>query len=307
MAEATAAPAANTTAAPEAAAATIPAANTEATETLKVNGKEIKVTKAQLIAAAQKGYFADQRIKSADVLKGKTEALINALKTPDGLLQILKDPALGASPKEVFRKLMSSDVVDDDLKEEMSQWVYKNVVQTAKLTPEQLEERKKLSEYERLKKAEDDRKTQDMTKAQTAKVEGIRKAVVAEVSKQLQATKDFPQTEGSIRAVVEKLRVMNKNGAGVTVENVAKAIGLVKKEYLVQQQAMFDTLEDPEKLIEMFGEARALKISKALVARLQAKGKVKPVTDGETTGEKIQKQIAKKLGRNEQGYTIVGY
>ena len=307
MAEATAAPAANTTAAPEAAAATIPAANTEATETLKVNGKEIKVTKAQLIAAAQKGYFADQRIKSADVLKGKTEALINALKTPDGLLQILKDPALGASPKEVFRKLMSSDVVDDDLKEEMSQWVYKNVVQTAKLTPEQLEERKKLSEYERLKKAEDDRKTQDMTKAQTAKVEGIRKAVVAEVSKQLQTTKDFPQTEGSIRAVVEKLRVMNKNGAGVTVENVAKAIGLVKKEYLVQQQAMFDTLEDPEKLIEMFGEARALKISKALVARLQAKGKVKPVTDDETTGEKIQKQIAKKLGRNEQGYTIVGY
>ena len=309
MAEATAAPAANTeAAAPAEGTVTTPAATPEATETIKVNGKEIKVTKAQLIAAAQKGYFADQRIKSADVLKGKTEALINSLKTPDGLLQILKDPALGASPKEVFKRLMSSDIIDDELKEEMSKWVYNNVVQTAKLTPEQIEERKKLSEYDRMKKAEDERTKSEQTKAQQARVEGIRKAVVSEIKKQLDASKTFPQTERAIADVVKKLQVMNKQGAGVTVENVTKAIAQVSKEYLAHQQAMFDTLEDPEKLIELFGEARALKISRALVARLQAKGKIKPAAEVEKTGdEKIQSQIAKKLGRNEQGYTIVGY
>ena len=312
MAEATAAPAetqatTGTQGDPKAAPVVDPKA-AEVTETIKVNGKEIKLTKAALIAAAQKGYFADQRIKSADVLKGKTEALINALKTPDGLLQILKDPALGASPKEVFKRLMSSDIIDDELKEEMSQWVYQNVVQTAKLTPEQIEERKKLSEYDRMKKAEEDRNKQEQTKAQQAKVEGIRKAVVSEIKKQLDASKTFPQTERAIADVVQKLRVMNKQGAGVTVENVTKAIAQVSKEYLAHQQAMFDTLEDPEKLIELFGEARALKISRALVARLQAKGKIKPAAEVEKTGdEKIQSQIAKKLGRNEQGYTIVGY
>ena len=308
MAEATAAPAANTEAAAPAEGTVTPtAATTEATETIKVNGKAIKLTKAALIAAAQKGYFADQRIKSADVLKGKTEALINSLKTPDGLLQILKDPALGASPKEVFKRLMSSDIIDDELKEEMSKWVYNNVVQTAKLTPEQIEERKKLSEYDRMKKAEEERNKSEQTKAQQARVEGIRKAVVSEIKKQLDASKTFPQTERAIADVVQKLRVMNKQGAGVTVENVTKAIAQVNKEYLAHQQAMFDTLEDPEKLIELFGEARALKISRALVARLQSKGKVKAATEeGGDTG-KIQERIAKRLGKTEQGYTVVGY
>lgn len=289
------------------AVAAVPAKADEATETIKVDGKEIKLTRAQLVAAAQKGLFADKKLEGVKVLQGKTQALIEALKTPDGLLSVLRDPSLGASPKEVFRKLMSSDVIDDDLKEEMSKWVYDNVVVQAKKTPEEVARDKKLNDYERLKAAEDKRKKDELTANQNAEVNRIYQGIRAEVTKQIVADKGFPQTEGSIRSVVEKLRVMNKKGAPVTVETIGKAISLVKNDNLLHQQSMFDVIEDPEALIAYFGEARALKISKALVARLQAKSKVKPLDakPDEEGREKVTERIDKKLGRTQHGYHVL--
>lgn len=276
-----------------------------ATETLKVNGKEIKVTKAQLIAAAQKGFFADQKLKSVDVLAKKTESLLASLKTPEGAMQVLKDAGLSA--EALLDKILESDA-SDAAKEKMSQWVYKNVVQAAKLTPEEVERDKKLSDYERLKKQEEARKQAYLTAKQQAQVQRVYSAVRAEVTKQILADKTFPQTEGSIRQVVEKLRVMNKQGVPVTTESVTKALGLVKKDHLLHQQAMLDTIEDPEGLIALVGEARALKISKALVARLQAKTKASAKEEKvqeKSVREKVTDRIDKKLGRTSQGYTIL--
>lgn len=279
----------------------------EATEEIKVNGKVIKLTKAQLVAAAQKGMFADQKLKSMDVLQNKTAALINALKTDP--MSVLNDPALGISREALLDKIMAADV-SDATKEKMSKWVYDNVVVTSKMTPEQLEKEKKLSDYERLKKAEEDRKTKEVTEAQNAQITQIYQAIRGEVTKQVLADKTFPQTEGSIRAVVEKLRVMNKQGAPITTENIGKALGLVKKDHILHQQALMDTIEDPEGLIALVGEERALKISRALVARIQAKAKLKVAEakpEGEAPREKTTDRIDKKLGRTPQGYTVLDY
>lgn len=312
MAEATTeiAPAAPAPADPKAAPIAVKPGEAVATHELVINGKTVKVTDAQLKSYAMRGLNADQKLKSMDVLTGKTAALLNALKTPEGLLGILKDPALGASPKDVFKKLMASDVIDDELKESMSQWVYENVVQKAKLTPEQIENDRKLSDYERLKKAETDRKTNEATEQQKAQIQQVYQAVRSEVTKQIVADKTFPQTEGSIRAVVEKLRVMNKKGAPITSESITKALDLVKKDHVLHQQTLLDAVEDPESLIALLGEARALKISKALVARLQARSKIKPLeTKPEQGGEreKVTDKIDRKLGRTPQGYTVLDY
>lgn len=293
---------------PKAALPTAKAATPEATYDVKVNGQVRKLTQAQLVAAAQKGLFADQRLKSMDVLQGKTAALLSAMKTPEGILQVLKDPALGASPKDVFKKLMASDIVDDELKETMAKWVYDNVVVQGKKTPEQVEQEKRLAKLDQLEKADADRKLQEATTAQKAQVQQIYTAVRAEVTKQIVADKTFPQTEGSIRAVVEKLRVMNRKGAPITPENVTKALGLVKSDHLLHQQAMFDALEDPEALIAVVGEARALKISRALVDRLKkkqaAKADAKPAPENGVR-EKVTDRIDRKLGRTPQGYHVL--
>jgi CRISPR/Cas system CSM-associated protein Csm2 small subunit len=279
----------------------------EPTEAYVVGGKTYNWTKAQARAYAQKGFNADQKLKSMDVLAKSSQSLLAALKTPEGILNLLKDPALGNSPKEVFKKLMASDIIDDELKESMSQWVYQNVVQKAKLTPEEIEKDKKLNDYERLKKAEDAQKAKGISDQQQAQVNQVYQAVRSEVTKQVLADKTFPQTEGSIRAVVEKLRVMNKKGAPITAENIGKALSLVKKDHVLHQQTMLDAIENPEDLIALVGEARALKISRALVARLQAKQKGKPKVEVKPEGDEPRKKttelIDEKLGRNKHGYS----
>lgn len=279
----------------------------EATFEVKVNGQVKKLTQAQLIAAAQKGLFADGKLKSMDVLQGKTAGLLQALKTPEGLLSILKDPALGANPKEVFKKLMASDIVDEELKEVMSKWVYDNVVVQSKKTPEQLEQEKRLARLDQLEKDEEKRKNDALSEQQKQQVSGIYQAVRAEVTKQIVADKTFPKNEGAIRLVIEKLRVMNKAGAPVTVESIGKALTTVKKDYLLLQQSILDADDDPEALISRIGEARALKISKALIARL--KKKAAPAADGKPEGNesprKVTDKIDAKLGRTRSGHFIL--
>jgi len=148
-----------------------------------------------------------------------------------------------------------------------------------------------------------------LTSKKQQQVNEVYQQIRAEVSKQILADKTFPQTEGSIRQVVEKLRVMNRQGVQPTPENITKALALVKKDHMAHQQALLDAITDPEGLISAIGEERALKISKALVARLQAKqaasGK-KP--EAKVEGEenlKTTERIDRKLGKTPQGYTVM--
>jgi len=271
-----------------------------------VNGKKILLTKAQAKAAVQKGLFADQTLKSVEVLKTKTAGLLEALKTPKGVLGLIKNPDLGINRDEFIRELINSDMVDDNVKEYLTKYVYENVYKPTQLTPEELEKQKKLQDYERLKKQEEMRIKQEEEAKQKQIVEQARNELLSEIAKQVKADKSFPQTEGTVRAVTEKLRVMHQKGAQITSETISKALGLVKKDLLTHQQAMFDTITDPEELVRLFGEDRALKISRALVARLQAKQKeqAKPETKEEVR-EKTTEKIDKKLNKNQYGYSIL--
>lgn len=278
-------------------------ATTEPTRDYNVNGKVVKLTQKQADAYTARGLNADQKLKSMEVLRGKTSALINALKTDP--LSVLKDPSLGVNIDSLLEKILGSEA-SDATKEKLSAWVYQNVVQKSKMTPEQLDQDKKLSDYERLKKQEEDRNKADVTAKQQAQVNQIYQAVRSEVTKQIVADKTFPQTEGSIRAVVEKLRVMTKKGAPLTNENVGKALELVKKDHLLHQQTMLDAIkdEDPESLINLIGEARALRISKALVARLKLRDKAK-VKDSKPQETQSRRKITDEL--DEKNQTLHGY
>ena len=116
---------------------------------------------------------------------------------------------------------------------------------------------------------------------------------------------DWPAMLGRKDAVVEKLRVMNRKGAPISPENVTKSLGLVKKDHLLHQQTMFDAIEDPEALIALFGEARALKISKALVARLKAKGAAKPAEGAKPASTGGRDSDSKQFGRERHGYKVM--
>lgn len=303
------APASNNGAAPP-----VPPKVEEATEVIKVNGKEVKVTKAQLVALAQKGAFADEKLRSVQALTNNTSQLLAKLKTPEGFVEVLHDKSLGASPKEVFRKLLASPAIDDELKEDIARWTYDNIVAKAKKTPEELERDQKLTEYERLKAEKAEREKQEAQKAQAAEVQKVYAAIRGEVTKAIVADKTFPQTEGAIRAVFDTLRAMNRKGAAITADSIGKALTKVKNDHLVHQQAMFDAVEDPEALIRLFGENRALKIAQALVKRIKAKANAK-IEEGKKTGaeegantnvrQKVTERIDEKLGRERHGYSVL--
>ena len=297
----TAAPAVDPKAAPSTTNGTVP--DPAATEVIKVNGKEVKVTPAQLRALAQKGYFADGQLKSVDVLKKSTSALIDSLKDPARALQTLVEA--GIKPEDLLERILASNS-SEATKEKLSEWVYKNVVETAKLTPAQLADRQKLSEYERLKAEDDKRKESEKQTKLTAQQQQIYNAVRNEVVNQVKADKTFPQVEGVIRQVIDTLRAINKKGAPITKETVTKAMEKVKKDFVLMQQAILDADDDAENLIARIGEARALKISKALIARLQKAGK-KPAAKPEEGEEKTTEKIDRRLGRHASGYNLMKF
>ncbi len=281
----------------------------EPTRDFKINGKIVKLTAAQVDAFAARGVNADQKLKSVDELQKGTAALIADLKTPEGWVKLLKNPSLGANPKAIISKLLESDLIDEETAGSLEKWVYDKRVRPAKMTPEQLQQEKDNSDYAKLKAEKEARDKNEATAAEQAKIQNIRAGVRAEVGKQILADKTFPQTEGSVRQVIEKLRVMNKKGAPITVENIGKALSQVKNDHILHQQALFDAIgEDPEALISIFGEARALRISRALVARHKLKGAKKAAPaepDGEVRREKTTEAIDRKLNRTPHGYRIM--
>ncbi|MDE2099555.1 MAG: hypothetical protein KGL39_20045 [Patescibacteria group bacterium] len=283
----------------------------EQTRTIKVNGKEYQVTETQLIALAQKGMFADQSLKSIDVLKKSSASILARLKTPDGIIGLAKEA--GITEDALIDKLVDSGAISEQAGEKLSLWVYKNKVEPAKLTPEQIEDRKKLEEYGRLKKADEERKKLDAESKQKSQVTQIYQAVRTEVVKQITADKTFPQIEGSIRQVIDKLRVMNRNKVPLTPQAIAKAMELVKKDHILFQQSILDGDKDQpdygERLISRIGEERALAISRALIARLKAKTKaaVKTETNGEEKKEGLEESLNRKYNKTKSGLTVMNW
>lgn len=278
---------------------------------LKFNGKTYNVTEEQYQALAQKGMLADQSLKSVDVLKKSTQGLIDSIKSPEQFLGMLKTNAkeLGIDPKDYLRQLVSKGLVDDDDLEFLASETHNKWLPRQKMTPEQIEQNKKLAEYEQLKKEKEARLKDDLTKQQQAQVQEVYQQVRSEVTKQVLADKTFPQTEGTIRSVVEKLRVMNKKGAPITVENVTKALGLVKTDFIAHQVAILDSITDDNALVEAIGKPRALRISRALIAALRPNVEAKPKAEKAEDGprRKVTQELNDKYQRHPLGYSLTQF
>jgi len=83
---------------------------------LEVKGQKQKIkfeTEDQLKAILQKAVYADHVIKeSAQKIKG-TEALMEKIKTPQGLKEVLNDPAIGMDVKK-FALDIVKEMMDDE-------------------------------------------------------------------------------------------------------------------------------------------------------------------------------------------------
>lgn len=279
------------------------AQGTQPTKEYIVDGKKVSLTDKQVTAIVQKGLYADKKLESVSILQKRTESLLNTLKTPEGLINVLKDPSLGNSPKEVFKRLMNSDIVDDELKETMARWVYDKVVVPASMDPAEREKQERENRLATLEKEKKEREELELSQRQQIQLNAIYEEVKNQISKQLLADKTFPQIPAAIQWVINKVRILNREGVPVTQESIKKAIGLAKSDFIKAQSSILDSIQDPEELISALGEERALKISKALVARLTAKNKITP--EGADRPLPISEKLEKTFNRTPQGYKIL--
>ena len=243
----------------------------EPTEEYKVGGKIVKLTKAQAKAYVEKAAYANDQLQSVKALRESTTNLINELKTPEGIVNILNNPKLGNSPSAVLKKLLASGAVDDDTKSFLQQWVWENGIKQTKMTPEQIKYENDLKLLESYKEKEGKAKA---LADEQAKQQGLQRAygeIRSLVTGAITADKTFPMTEGAYRSVVEKLRVMNKQNVPVNAATVAKALEQVKLDHKNHQIALLDAIIDDEELIKFIGPERASRIAKTYAKRFKAK------------------------------------
>jgi hypothetical protein len=249
-----------------------------------------------------------------DLALKNTQNLVEALKTPEGTIAFAKQ--MGIAPETLIERLLGSDI-SENAKEIVGRVAHKLFVEEPKLTPQQIEDRKKLTDYERLKRQEDERKKQEITQKQQAEMQGMYKAIKGEVSKSVLEDKTLAHTEENLRRLIDKIRVVNRNfkakqGRDLSMDEVKtvipKAIGWVHKDNQLHRNAMIEAVKgDSEKLISLVGEDMAMAISRALISRVQARQKEagKKPAENPQRRESVTEKIDRELGRTPQGFKVM--
>ena len=100
---------ATATAGTAAGTATNGAAPKEKLVTVKINGKEEQVPESRLIERYQKGEAAEQAMAKADAMQKQTNQILAMLQTPEGVAEMLNNPALKVDKAAVVAKLLNSN------------------------------------------------------------------------------------------------------------------------------------------------------------------------------------------------------
>jgi hypothetical protein len=250
---------------------------------LKVNGKDIEVSEADLVRNAQIGMSAEEKFKSAAKIKKDAEMVIHLLKTNPWA--VLSHPSIGHDPRKMSEEFLM-DVYNDE-----------------KLTPEQREAKmnqKKLRELELEKQArqkeEEERKISELQ--QIYQVEYQRDIIGALEKSQL------PKTPNIVRRISGYLYDALERGIQLKAIDV---IDLVRED-LVNEFKTFTGGMESDILMQIVGEEGAKKIREYEMKRVNAgngggnppttpdKTPAIPPSDNKLTPEEWREAIDKRLG-----------
>lgn len=252
-----------------------------------VNGKEVFLTPEQARAYVQKGIAFEPKVSELARLQQETAAFLDVLKkNPE---QVLFNPRIGLTPKDVLSRVLTSDAVSDETKEIVGKWYYENVVKRAKLTPEQQEaldnkaKLAKLEENQRLsQKQAEEKENQGRIERALAQV----KAQIAEAMKESGLPSgDSPLAIQVAKRVADIMRLSYINKKPVTPK---EAIEKVRGEFRELQKSWYDAL-DPEKLVEELGKDNAEKVRKYFLKLVKQENKVED--DGKRPAKSGERKI----------------
>jgi hypothetical protein len=245
---------------------------------LDVKGQKQKINfqdKARLTAVLQKALYADQVIKDAAQAKKGAEALMEKIKTRQGLREVLSDPAIGADLKQWALEEVR-EMMDDE-----------------KLTPEQ-RQIKELQDFKR--KTEEEATRAKAEAAAKAKQEQLMKDAQVARTNIIEAMKkfpDIPQTQATMDAVIQNMRAgFRRYGKHLTAD---QAMTVYSQQYWTSLTKILDTMT-PEQMLVRFGQKQIDKIQKFKLDELRKKTQpgAKTAVPGSDAPAKPKKHMTEK-------------
>lgn len=257
--------------------AAAPAAENPFEFELDIKGQKQKLDfkdKARLTAVLQKALYADQVIKDASQAKKGAEALMEKIKTREGLREVLSDKAIGVD----FKKWVLEEV--------------REMMEEEKLTPEQ-KEIKELQNFKRKTEEEATRAKADAAaKAQRDKLmkdAGAARTLIVEAMKKYP---DIPQTQATMDAVIQNMRAgYLRFGKHLTAE---QAMTVYSSQYWASLTRIMENMT-PEQMLARFGQKTLDKIQKFKLDELRKRTdprNKKP--DGDGSPAKAKKHLTEK-------------
>lgn len=230
-------------------------------------------TKEQLRAVIQKALYSDQMIKEGVQAKKATEALMQKLKTPQGLREILADPEIGVD----FKKLAIEEV--------------RAMMEDEKLTEDQRSVREWKSKAEKLEAEKKERDDAFAAQEKQKKINQQAQEVRKEIIDAMKAYPDIPQTQATMDAMIQNMRAAFKRfGKHLTP---SQAMAVYSQQYWNSLSKVIETLP-AEKMMEKFGQKTIDKLQQFKLQELKKKTDPSNLPKTENGEVKKKKHLTEK-------------
>jgi hypothetical protein len=212
---------------------------------VKVNGSDMEVDEAELIAGYQTRKAADEKFREAAMSRKQAEEFIHMLQVNP--LKVLQDPRLGHDARKLAEEFLMSQY------EEESMDPRDRELRDAKAQLQAIEEEKKRiqTEQEEAQKAE--------------LVEKYQQDIQGQIISTLESS-GLPKSPHTVKRMAYYMHQGLQRGMSLTAQDV---VSLVKNDYIQEQKALFGSL-DGELLIQMLGDDVATKIRKHDISKIKS-------------------------------------
>lgn len=212
---------------------------------VKVNGADMEVDEAELIAGYQTRKAADEKFREAAMSRKQAEEFIHMLQVNP--LKVLQDPRLGHDARKLAEEFLMSQY------EEESMDPRDRELRDAKAQLQSIEEEKKRIQAEQ-------------EEAQNAElVEKYQHDIQGQIISTLESS-GLPKSPHTVKRMAYYMHQGLVRGMNISAQDV---VSLVKNDYIQEQKSLFGSL-DGELLLQMLGDDVATKIRKHDISKLKS-------------------------------------
>lgn len=294
----TPAPEAGATSAPEGEAKPGAATPAEETYTVKINGEERKMTRAQIIEAASRSEGATAAMKQAAEVNKAFSNFVAQAQNPEQLLTLLQHPSLKYDEEKqevLVTKLLSSK--SPRVVNAVKKWIYDNEIAPKLMDPKEREIQEK---NERLAKYEKDEADRKASEEQTKKQLAVQKAwndYRVKIGDGLKA-EGLPATEATVARVARYALLQSRAKKEV---DVADCVKRVKADLVREHEERYQGMDD-DKILDMLPEKLAERIHKAYLKRLTKNDPASPAKKDDKADEIDLNATLRKISRGQKAF-----